>query len=63
MDYTPGIFEMDINKLNPNSHTHANTTSVSYTHLDVYKRQNRLLFPIPQTEMDANTLMVPNPGY
>jgi len=26
MDYTPGIFEMDINKLNPNSHTHANTT-------------------------------------
>lgn len=26
MDYTPGIFEMDIHKLNPNSHTHANTT-------------------------------------
>jgi hypothetical protein len=26
MDYTPGIFEMDINKLNPNSHTHVNTT-------------------------------------
>lgn len=26
MDYTPGIFEMDIHKLNPNSHSHANTT-------------------------------------
>ena len=26
MDYTPGIFEMDINKLNPNSHTHVNST-------------------------------------
>ena len=25
--------------------------------------KNRLLFPIPQTEMDANTLMVQNPGY
>lgn len=26
MDYTPGIFEMDINKLNPGSHTHVNST-------------------------------------
>lgn len=26
MDYTPGIFEMDMNKVNPNSHSHANTT-------------------------------------
>lgn len=26
MDYTPGIFEMDINKLNPNSHSHVNST-------------------------------------
>lgn len=26
MDYTPGIFEMDIHKLNPNSHSHVNTT-------------------------------------
>ena len=26
MDYTPGIFEMDINKYNPNNHSHANTT-------------------------------------
>lgn len=25
--------------------------------------KNRLLFPIPQTEMDANTLMTQNPGY
>lgn len=25
--------------------------------------QNRLLFPIPQTEMDANSLMTQNPGY
>ena len=26
MDYTPGIFEMDISKYNPNNHSHANTT-------------------------------------
>jgi len=26
MDYTPGIFEMDISKVNPNNHSHANTT-------------------------------------
>lgn len=26
MDYTPGIFEMDIAKLNPNNNSHANTT-------------------------------------
>ena len=26
MDYTPGIFEMDINKMNPNSHSHVNST-------------------------------------
>ncbi|WP_291527946.1 glycoside hydrolase family 97 protein [Bacteroides sp. UBA939] len=28
MDYTPGIFEMDIHKLNPNSHSHVNSTLV-----------------------------------
>lgn len=26
MDYTPGIFEMDIAKLNPNNHSHVNST-------------------------------------
>lgn len=26
MDYTPGIFEMDINKLNPDRHSHVNST-------------------------------------
>lgn len=26
MDYTPGIFEMDISKLNPDNHSHANCT-------------------------------------
>ena len=26
MDYTPGIFEMEINKLNPNNHSHVNST-------------------------------------
>ncbi len=26
MDYTPGIFEMDISKINPSNHTHANCT-------------------------------------
>ncbi|MCL2651411.1 MAG: glycoside hydrolase family 97 protein [Candidatus Azobacteroides sp.] len=26
MDYTPGIFEMDISKINPENHSHANTT-------------------------------------
>ncbi len=26
MDYTPGIFEMDISKLNPNNNSHSNTT-------------------------------------
>ncbi|WP_413531651.1 glycoside hydrolase family 97 protein [Empedobacter brevis] len=26
MDYTPGIFEMDIKKLNPNNHSHVNST-------------------------------------
>ena len=26
MDYTPGIFEMDMNKVNPNSHSHVNST-------------------------------------
>lgn len=26
MDYTPGIFEMDISKLNPNNHSHVNST-------------------------------------
>ena len=26
MDYTPGIFEMDIEKLNPNNHSHVNST-------------------------------------
>ena len=25
--------------------------------------RDRLLFPIPQTEMDANPLMTQNPGY
>ncbi len=26
MDYTPGIFEMDLNKMNPDNHSHVNTT-------------------------------------
>jgi hypothetical protein len=26
MDYTPGIFEQDISKINPNNHSHANVT-------------------------------------
>lgn len=26
MDYTPGIFEMDISKFNPNNHSHVNST-------------------------------------
>lgn len=26
MDYTPGIFEMDMSKMNPNNHHHCNTT-------------------------------------
>lgn len=26
MDYTPGIFEMDVSKLNPNNHSHVNST-------------------------------------
>ncbi len=26
MDYTPGIFEMDLSKINPNNHSHANCT-------------------------------------
>ena len=26
MDYTPGIFEMDMSKVNPNSHSHVNST-------------------------------------
>ncbi len=26
MDYTPGIFEMDMNKVNPESHSHVNST-------------------------------------
>ena len=26
MDYTPGIFEMDMRKVNPNSHSHVNST-------------------------------------
>lgn len=26
MDYTPGIFEMDIDKINPNNHSHVNAT-------------------------------------
>jgi hypothetical protein len=26
MDYTPGIFEMDISKLNPDNHSHVNST-------------------------------------
>ena len=26
MDYTPGIFEMDINKINPDNHSHVNST-------------------------------------
>ncbi|SFU56411.1 Glycosyl-hydrolase 97 C-terminal, oligomerisation [Pustulibacterium marinum] len=26
MDYTPGIFEMDIDKMNPNNHSHVNST-------------------------------------
>ena len=26
MDYTPGIFEQDISKINPSNHTHANFT-------------------------------------
>lgn len=26
MDYTPGIFEMDISKVNPNNHSHVNST-------------------------------------
>jgi len=28
MDYTPGIFEMEISKLNPNNHSHVNSTLV-----------------------------------
>ncbi len=26
MDYTPGIFEMDLSKMNPNNHSHVNST-------------------------------------
>jgi hypothetical protein len=26
MDYTPGIFEMDLSKVNPNNHSHVNST-------------------------------------
>jgi len=26
MDYTPGVFEMDISKINPNNHSHCNST-------------------------------------
>ena len=26
MDYTPGIFQMDINKYNPDNNSHVNTT-------------------------------------
>ena len=26
MDYTPGVFEMDISKLNPNNNSHCNST-------------------------------------
>ncbi|WP_312557683.1 glycoside hydrolase family 97 protein [Empedobacter brevis] len=26
MDYTPGIFEMDVKKINPNNHSHVNST-------------------------------------
>ncbi|HNH42294.1 MAG TPA: glycoside hydrolase family 97 catalytic domain-containing protein, partial [Saprospiraceae bacterium] len=26
MDYTPGIFEMDISRINPNNHSHVNST-------------------------------------
>jgi hypothetical protein len=26
MDYTPGIFEMDLSKLNPNNNSHVNST-------------------------------------
>jgi hypothetical protein len=26
MDYTPGIFEMDLSKLNPDNHSHVNST-------------------------------------
>ena len=26
MDYTPGIFEMDVSKINPNNHSHVNST-------------------------------------
>ncbi|WP_080902983.1 glycoside hydrolase family 97 protein [Parabacteroides sp. Marseille-P3160] len=26
MDYTPGIFEMDVEKINPNNHSHVNST-------------------------------------
>ena len=26
MDYTPGIFEMDLSKINPNNHSHVNST-------------------------------------
>ena len=29
MDYTPGIFEMDIEKINPNNHSHVNATIVN----------------------------------
>lgn len=28
MDYTPGIFEMDMSKINPNNHSHVNSTLV-----------------------------------
>jgi hypothetical protein len=39
--------------------------AVSFLH-SIGKTQatrERLLFPIPQTEMDANSLMTQNPGY
>ena len=29
MDYTPGIFEMDLSKINPNNHSHVNSTLVN----------------------------------
>ncbi len=35
MDYTPGIFENDINKLNPNNHSWCNTTLVNQLSLYV----------------------------
>lgn len=36
MDYTPGIFEMDMSKMNPNNHNHCLTTLANQ--LSLYRR-------------------------